>query len=272
MDINGFFYDLDDMMAKGRAKEAIIFIGDGIAQAEKEGDKKSLIALYNEAGGLCRDFSKYDEAEAYYTDALALINEIDATDSESHATTLINYGTCLGNRGELEKAAGMFSQAAGILVSLGMDRDYRMAALYNNMSWIAQEKGDLTDAEDYLNKAILLLRGVEDSEGEQAASYTNLSNIYWAGGRLDEAKVMLIKAIDIYKEREYLRREGRYAAAVSALANIYFSEGDYEKSASLCREAMAEIEKEFGKNDAWHVVADNLAAAEEKVDKMPKNC
>ena len=265
MDINRFFYDLDDMMAKGRAKEAIIFIGDGIAQAEKEGDKKSLIALYNEAGGLCRDFSKYDEAEAYYTDALALITEIDAMDSESHATTLINYGTCLGNRGELEKAAGMFSQAAGILVSLGMDRDYRMAALYNNMSWIAQERGELQDAEDYLNKAVFLLRTVDDSEGEQAASYTNLANIYWAQGKLSEAKVMLIKAVDIYKEKEYLRSEGRYAAAISALANIYFSEGDYMRSAALCLEAMDEIEREFGRNDAWKVVEQNLKEAEDKI-------
>ena len=77
---------------------------------------------------------------------------------------------------------------------------------------------------------------------------------------------MLIKAIDIYKDRESLKSEGRYAAAISSLANIYFSEGEYEKCAVLCREAMKEIEKEFGQNDAWHIISDNLAEAERKLD------
>ena len=110
-----------------------------------------------------------------------------------------------------------------------------------------------------------MLRTVDDSEGEQAASYTNLANIYWAQGKLSEAKVMLIKAVDIYKEKEYLRSEGKYAAAISALANIYFSEGDYMRSAALCLEAMDEIEREFGRNDAWKVVKQNLKEAEDKI-------
>ena len=76
---------------------------------------------------------------------------------------------------------------------------------------------------------------------------------------------MLIKAVDIYKEKEYLRSEGRYAAAISALANIYFSEGDYMRSAALCLEAMDEIEREFGRNDAWKVVEQNLKEAEDKI-------
>ncbi len=267
MDMNRFFYDLDEMLSKGNAKDAVLYVSEAIGQAEKEQDKKALVAIYNEAGGLCRDFSRYDDAEKYYKAALELIEEIGAAESESHGTTLINYGTCLGNSGRYDQAAEMFSKAASILSKLGMGNDYRMAALYNNLSWIAQERGAMEDAEDYLNRALFLLRSVEDSEGEQAASYTNLANIYWLEGKLSEAKVMLIKAIDIYREKEYLKTEGRYAAAISALANIYFSEGEYDKSAALCREAMAEIEKEFGKNDAWTVVEQNLKVAENKAEE-----
>ena len=265
MDVNRFFYDLDDMLSKGKAKEAVQYVNEAIGQAEKEQDKRALVAVYNEAGGLCRDFSRYEEAESYYKEALSLIEEMGAAESESHDTTLINYGTCLGKSGRFDEATEMFSRAAEILSKLGMASDYRMAALYNNMSWIAQERGELQDAEDYLNKAVFLLRTVDDSEGEQAASYTNLANIYWAQGKLSEAKVMLIKAVDIYKEKEYLRSEGRYAAAISALANIYFSEGDYMRSAALCLEAMDEIEREFGRNDAWKVVEQNLKEAEDKI-------
>ena len=265
MDLNNFFYMLDELLNKGKVKEAAEFIQNAVNTAKEDGDKAALVAIYNEAGSLCRDFSKYEEAEEYYFEAFNLIRELNAAGSESHGTTLINYGTCLGNQGNFDEAAAVFGEAAAVLSNLKVNDDYRMAALYNNMSWIAQEQGNMEDAGDYLNKALLLLNGVDDSDGEQAASYTNLANLYWAQGRLEEAKVMLIKAVDIYKEKEYLKGEGRYAAAISSLANIYYSEGEYEKCAALCREAMAEIEKEFGQNDAWHVVNENLAEAEKHI-------
>lgn len=265
MDLNNFFYELDELLNKGKIKEAAEFIQDAASKAKENDDKAALVAIYNEAGSLCRDFSKYEEAEEYYFEAFNLIRELGGEGSESHGTTLINYGTCLGNQGKFDEAAAIFGEAISVLSNLETGDDYRMAALYNNMSWIAQEQGNMEDAGDYLNRALLLLNGVDDSEGEQAASYTNFANLYWAQGQLEEAKVMLIKAVDIYREREYLKSEGRYAAAISSLANIYYSEGEYEKCAALCKEAMSEIEKEFGQNDAWHVVAENLAEAEKHI-------
>lgn len=268
MDLNKFFYDLDELLSKGNAQKAAEFLQKSIDEAVAADDKKALIAIYNEAGGLCRDLSKYDEADEYYNEAFNLIRELDAGGSESHGTTLINYGTCLGNQGKYEEATAIFNEAASVLASLGLGNDYRMAALYNNMSWIAQEQEKMEDASDYLNKALLLLKGIPESDGEQAASYTNLANLYWAQGLLEESKVTLIKAVNIYKDKEYLRGEGRYAAAISSLANIYFSEGQYEKSAALCKEAMNEIEKEFGQNDAWKIVFENMKEAESMLKNM----
>ena len=266
MDLNKFFYDLDELLSKGKSREAVEFIQGAIDKAAEKDDKRALIAMYNEAGGLLRDFSKHEQAEEYYNEAFLLIRELDARGSESYGTTLINYGTCLADQGKFKEAESVFSEAVAVLSGLEKEDDYRMAAIYNNMSWIAQEQGNMQDAGDYLNKALLLLKRVTGTEGEQAASYTNLANLYWAQEAFEEAKVMLIKAIDIYKDRESLKSEGRYAAAISSLANIYFSEGEYEKCAVLCREAMKEIEKEFGQNDAWHIISDNLAEADRKLD------
>lgn len=265
IDINKFYYDLDEINRSGDAGKAVEFVQSAIETARKEHDQRALIAIYNEAGGLFRDFSKYDEACRCYDSALAEIEDLGALNSESHGTTLINYGTCLGNMKRYDEAFDMFSHASTILVNLNMASDYRMAALYNNLSWTCQALGHDDDAADYLNKALLLLKAIPDSDGEQAASYTNLANLYWSKGMLEEAQVTLIKAVDIYKERADLRTEGRYAAAISALANIYYSEAKYEKAAALCREAMAELEKEFGRNDAYHVVEENLHEAEKKI-------
>lgn len=258
MDLNKFFYELDELLAKGKGEEAIAYIQGAMVEARETKDTKALIAIYNEAGGLCRDFSRYEDAENYYTEALSLIIDMGAAGSESHGTTLINYGTCLSNWQKYDEAIEMFGQAAAILAGLGMSNDYRMAALYNNISWVYQEQGNLEDASEYLNRALLLLNAVPDCEGEQAATYTNLANLYWEQGLLDEAKVTLIKAVDIYKEQPYLRSEGRYAAAIATLSNIYYSEEVYDKAATLCEEAMKAIEAEFGQNDAYKVIEANL--------------
>ncbi len=265
MDLNKFFYELDQLLGRGKGEEAIAFIQSAMEEARALNDTKALIAIYNEAGGLCRDFSRYEDAENYYTEAISLIIDMGAGGSESHGTTLINYGTCLANWQKYDEATEMFSMAASILASLGMGTDYRMAALYNNMSWVLQEQGNLEDASEYLDRALFLLKAIPDSEGEEAATYTNLANLYWEQGLLDEAKVTLIKAVEIYKDQEFLRSEGRYAAAIATLANIYFSEEDYEKAATLCKEAMKEIEKEFGQNDAYRVIAANLEECESKL-------
>ncbi len=268
MDLNKFFYELDDLLAKGLGEEAIEFIQESMEEARKLEDTRALIAIYNEAGGICRAYSKYEEAENYLTEALSLVIDMGAAGTESHATTLINYGTLLGNWERFEEATDILSDAATILAGLGMTEDYRMAALYNNMSWVSQEVGNMEDASDYLNKALFLLKAIPDSEGEMAVSYTNLANLYWAQGMYDEAKVTLLKAMDIYRDYADLRNDGKYAAVISSLANIYYAEADYEKAAVLCKEAMDVIEAEFGQNNEWKIVEDNLKECEKKLAEV----
>lgn len=233
MDLNKFFCDLDELLSKGKSREAVEFIQGAIDKAAEKDDKRALIAMYNEAGGLLRDFSKHEQAEEYYNEAFLLIRELDARGSESYGTTLINYGTCLADQGKFKEAESVFSEAVAVLSGLEKEDDYRMAAIYNNMSWIAQEQGNMQDAGDYLNKALLLLKRVTGTEGEQAASYTNLANLYWAQEAFEEAKVMLIKAIDIYKDRESLKSEGRYAAAISFSGQHIFQRGRIREVRSI---------------------------------------
>lgn len=271
MDLNKFFYELDELLSKGNGEEAVAYIQSAMEEARKLDDTKALIAIYNEAGGLCRDFSRYEDAENYYTEALSLIIDMGGAGSESHGTTLINYGTCLSNWQKYDEAVEMFGMAASILARLGMGNDYRMAALYNNISWVYQEQGNLEEASEYLNKALFLLNAIPDCEGEKAATYTNLANLYWEQGLLDEAKVTLLKVIEVYKEQVYLRSEGRYAAAIASLANIYFSEEVYDKAARLCEEAMKEIEAEFGQNDAYKVIEANLEECKAKLEESKEN-
>ena len=52
MDLNKFFYDLDELLSKGKSREAVEFIQGAIDKAAEKDDKRALIAMYNEAGGL----------------------------------------------------------------------------------------------------------------------------------------------------------------------------------------------------------------------------
>ena len=65
MDLNKFFYELDELLGRGKGEDAIAYIQKAMEEARSLDDTKALIAIYNEAGGLCRDFSRYEEAENY---------------------------------------------------------------------------------------------------------------------------------------------------------------------------------------------------------------
>ncbi|MDD6615174.1 MAG: Ig-like domain-containing protein, partial [Lachnospiraceae bacterium] len=81
--------------------------------------------------------------------------------------------------GRYEEAAEAFGKAASILASLGMVDDYRMAALYNNMSWVAGiQRFSLSVYTDSYGAQL---------SGKSCAVYQGMEDT-WAAGKTDTIK------------------------------------------------------------------------------------
>ena len=158
-------------------------------------------------------------------------------------------------KGDLKEALALYEQAAGIFSAPAFAGDFRLATLYNNMSFVCQDMKEFEKAENYLKKALSILEGLSESEIEIAVTCTNLGNLYAAEGRKDEAKELLLRACRIFRT-ESGDRDVHYAAAVSALGDLYYAEGEPAKAAEQFEKALQLIARDYGTdNDNYRIVA-----------------
>lgn len=259
MDINQFFSRLDALFANKEMQEAEIYMKESLEGAEHSGDLSSAAAICNELGGYFRKLSRYKEGAALYEKALAYIEQLGLSGSEHHATTLMNYATTCTQAGEREKALDFFQRAAEIFTEKGLTGDYRMASLYNNISSLYQDAGDLQSAENHLRLALSVLEGLTGTEVEAAITYTSWAQLCLAADRLADAEEKALLALAAF-EKAGCGRDTHYAATINVLGKINYIKGDYPAAAAQFKEAMELIKQEFGDgNMSYAVLCDNTA-------------
>lgn len=267
MDMNKFFYDLDQLFADKKFDEAETYMKENLKKAEDECDAGATISICNELGGYYRATSRYAEGIPLYEKALELIYQLGLNGTEHHGTTLVNYATTVTLIGDVEKALQLDTAAATIFSEAGFAMDYRLATLYNNMSFLCMDLGHYDEAETSLNDALYILKALDDAEIDVAVTYTNLAGVYMAKGNLDEAKVTIKKALDIFIT-ESGRNDVHYAGAVNTLGEIYFREENYERAAALYEEAMALTARDYGtETQSYAILCENLAACLDNMDR-----
>ena len=259
MEMNNFYYQVDRLFEEKKLMEAEDFMKETLAQAEAESDAGAVITVCNELGGYYRAVSRYSDGIPLYEKALKLMRDMGLARSEHYGTTLVNYATTYTMAGDTIKALNLYTEAAEIYAEAGLGADYRLATLFNNMSFLCQDLEDYPQAQEYLEKSLFILKGLEESEIEVAITYSNLANVYLAMDRIDEAKVSVKKALDLFIG-ESGDSDVHYAGAVCTLGEIYFKEADYEKAAALFRESMKLTERDDGEDSlSYAVLCENLA-------------
>ena len=93
--------------------------------------------------------------------------------------------------GDVEKALSQYREAEAIFKNLGKTDGYEMASLYNNISQIYQEQEEHEKALESLDKALELIKKMENSEAEVATTHVNRALSLMALGRLDEVQEFL---------------------------------------------------------------------------------
>ncbi len=76
-----------------------------------------------------------------------------------------------------------------------------MAAIFNNLGFMAKASGDLDTAEDYFLKSLEILNAEVGVKHEETASVSNnLGAVYFAAGYLDQAREMHMMALESRRE------------------------------------------------------------------------
>ena len=260
MTIAELFAHVDNLFAEKRIDQVEPFLRGQLAEAEAAGDQAKTLVVCNELGGFYRAAGRLDQGLPLYEKALAAVEALGETGSENHAVTLINYGTTLAAKSAAAKGAASqdaaskaaaakslacFEQATQILRRLGLDRDYRMAALYNNASLLCQENGEYDAALDHLFRALDVLNGLEGSEIEIATTYSNAAQIHILRRDIGEAARACSKSLAIF-EQAAGDSDVHYAAAIETRGRIKLAQGDREGAAEDFARAISLAERDYG--------------------------
>jgi CHAT domain-containing protein/tetratricopeptide (TPR) repeat protein len=219
---------------QGRYDAALFYSRRALAIAENTGSK-SLIAGQNVNLGISYDaLGQQRKAIESLTRALDLYDEIG--DDSAAANAAYNLGYVRYGQGDFEDAAALFQQALPTAQKIGDAR------------WVAQTESALAMAEDrlghpeaalerFLNAHRYFEKGANPPD--LARSWDNLGTVYDRLKRKDDALAAYTQAVTL---KERLGNPGATANAQSNLAAIYAEKGDWEKSASLLKEAIANAE------------------------------
>lgn len=221
---NEILQKLDSLLSKDNYTAAKQHLLSVLCEAEKAGNDKILLLVYNELMGLCRKLGQKDEALQYVQKALGRITKMGIEENIGAATTYLNSATVYKAFGMAEKSMPLFEQAEKIYNKNLSPTDTRFGGLYNNMGLALVDLKRFGEAEFYYEKAIWVMRQNSGKEPEQAITYLNLASaaeakdgLIDADQKINEYLQVAQTLLDVGKNRT----DGEYAFVCDKCASVF---------------------------------------------------
>ena len=244
MDVNVFYQTLDDLFMNKELDQVELFLTSSLAQAKEENDYQAYIAICNEMIDYYRSVSEYEKAYQASEDVLLLMEELKLEDTEHFATVLLNSATAFRAGGRYKDAYEQYARAARIYGELLPPGDHRMAELYSDMSMLLEATG-----ED--ERAV--------SMAKEAVALTNLALVEMKCGSMQDAREHLLSAVSVF-EAAGSDADAHYSGALAGLGELYFRDGEYEKSLEYYERACTKVKEQYGENRSYAILSGNCAA------------
>lgn len=220
IDLNKFYQGLDDLFQQKDSGQTMAYLQRWLQEAQQRQDTSGIVAVSNELGGLCRAMGQIDRAKDLYKTVLTQLEHMGLIHSEHYATALINAGDVYVNSRELPEALQYFLRARDLLVECGLAGDYRMAALNNNISMVYRDTGEFDKAEQALDIAFRIIRGIPECRGELATTYINLGELQVRQNKLEMARESFEEACRMFEEDG--GGDVHYSSACAGLGQVYY--------------------------------------------------
>lgn len=269
MDLNIFFKELDLIFKTADIKKAEEFVLEWMEKSQKEGNIPAILAIANELGGIYRVTSRFEEGRNAYSIAVQAIKLLKLENTEQHGTTLLNLASVYAASKNNGEALKLYEQAAEIYEKAGLSNDYRLAALYNNISHVYDELKELDKAQLNAEKSLRIIETLPEFPIEMATTYTSLACIYLKQKRYNEAERNLFTAEQIFKNQQG-KPNPHYAATLSAMGELYYYTGNYILCIRYFEQALEMIKNNYGENISYASTCRNLAQVYEAIGNPSK--
>ncbi len=258
MNLERFYAKLDRFYSEGDAQVVEKHLKYSLEDAKIDKDYGAILVISNELGGYLRAVGKHEEAVPVYHDAIDALRKLSMFGTENHATTLINEATNYAVWGKSEQALEIFETARLLLEQLGIETDFRMATLHNNMSIVCQDLENYEAAIEHLNKALAILYKLEDTQIEVATTYTNIAQIMLLKEDYEGALAEIKQALHMFEVANALK-DTHYMGALETYGQICYKLEQYDTALSTFQKARDLIYELFGDDHAgYHALVETI--------------
>ena len=171
MNINEIFGRLDKLFAENRISEVERYLTQALSEAEYDGDRETMQAIYNELISFHRSTGEYDKALYFCRQVIRLAEKMEIDDTVSYGTTLMNVANTNRAAGNLLEALAYFRQVRDIYQGQVSPYDILMATYYNNVAMLYQDLGDFDKAVDSFEQALAIIERHDKAGNEIAIIY-----------------------------------------------------------------------------------------------------
>lgn len=181
---------------EGQLEQALAHVMDGLGYVTAESHPLETGLLSNALALVAVDQGRFEDAEAIFRRALALLERSGET--RYLGIGLANFGTMLHSLDRLEEAAGYYEQ--GIVALRKANARLQVALLMSNLGTYHLEQGHISEAQKTLEESRTIQAEVGDRAG-QASTLSVLSMLYRQGlGELESAERTATESVTLLRE------------------------------------------------------------------------
>jgi tetratricopeptide (TPR) repeat protein len=197
---------------------------------EKEEDDYEKCTCYDILGTVYEKVGAFEKAELLSQRALELAKKLNL--QPNWAQSLRTLGRICGHKGDLARASQFFEQAITIHQNLG-DHD-SLSADYGDLAITLMAEDKVDEAIATFRKAIDV-SSKEDPDANLLYHYSNIADAYQAKNDLKNARMYLLKSVDLGRR---LRLSHRFGKEFLTLAKSAFEEGRLNEAVRFTKEAI----------------------------------
>jgi tetratricopeptide (TPR) repeat protein len=230
------FYLLQQFQEAEEAYSKALELWDGMMIQSPEHKGKQRAIILHQLGMVAQEQRKYEEAERYYKEALAIKIEYNARYQQ--ASTLGQLGNVAYLQRKYEEAEGYYKEA--LLIQIEYNARYEQASTLHQLGMVAQDQRKYEEAEGYYKEA-LLIQIEYNARYEQASTLHQLGIVVQEQRKYEEAERYYKEALAI--KIEYNARYEQ-AGTLGQLGRLAEDQQQWQEAQAYALEA-AELFVEF---------------------------
>lgn len=262
MNGRSFIETLDNLYKNKDMDQAEVHMASSLEWATKNKNRELMITVLNEQVCYYKLTCNRDRAIGACNRITKLTEEAGITDLVSLAAILVNVASAYCTLGNPAESLEVFRRVESIYLLHIEPTDYRIAALYNNMSMAFDLMGDAESALACMDTALSILTDIPEKNTEMATTHGNMGQLYLKCGQLDVAEWHLKAAMDIFGELEDI--DPNFASVLNGMGQMNYLRGNYDNAIGYYHVAMTTIERCYGFCRSYETTCRNCALAYSK--------